>query len=719
MNRSSSLTLLPSFDFVKFIPLRAFYPDSSDILVDPSLYELTLQTSHRKLRDAHRNLLISTGKGNRECSSKEYEMRVVDEVTGNCKTFDVEENNDVLDTEWMQRLAEESNPEIQSLRKHIAELRICYLQLLKACKLFLEFSGLSENQVAKVLEYPDFGRKPLDEDECRIQINRFLIESKRVKERVLASRNEFTTHCSSAAIDNISADVRKDDDQISSAKSTIDGKFILNSEPFQLHPIVLEKANLLDATSALVFSSPKECLIKNDDFIANQTPPVKKNRRLMSSRRYSNQGTLNLDSPKMLQNLQTINELDAAFQAMANASDDALLIQAVCFVEKKLKPPKGIEVQSQTIFTHSWDQSRHTNFRIFLDSFDSEFADEFGSSNLFSSFVRSTGENLNKGATISTHCSIGLDCLNGELFDFQNEFAVKKYDTNCDDPLVKSDCESFENYEFLFEPYDDDSEVQHSLLQDKNERCSVSPKAVVESLVNAKPSLHRKNVGSLLKKAPLKSSMSCLSAFDTAWNDSEFSQIDYHCIKNLNYQRNGANESYYKQTCNLASENVESKHKNLDFCSTMDFVAKEITEQEQILDVKVIKLLGTGAFGRVYLSEDKLGQFIAMKTIFVESSQKSLLKLVAMEVSMLRKMKHPNIVRYIGLYKTPSDPNVFNIAMEYVDGGSLAHFIQDNGICEESFSAGIIFQVLKGVAYLHEENIIHRGVIPCFYCLNG
>jgi Serine/threonine protein kinase len=77
------------------------------------------------------------------------------------------------------------------------------------------------------------------------------------------------------------------------------------------------------------------------------------------------------------------------------------------------------------------------------------------------------------------------------------------------------------------------------------------------------------------------------------------------------------------------------------------------------------------------------------------------------EFRLVHELDHENIVKY--LYLQPPDINrEFGIVMEYMAGGSLQTYVQEN-FHNITFEEKIYLakQILLGLAYLHENNIIH------------
>ena len=127
-------------------------------------------------------------------------------------------------------------------------------------------------------------------------------------------------------------------------------------------------------------------------------------------------------------------------------------------------------------------------------------------------------------------------------------------------------------------------------------------------------------------------------------------------------------------------------------------------------------LIGQGSFGSVYLALHGItGEFMAVKQVEmpdssagpVDAKKKSMIEALRHEISLLNDLKHPNIVQYLGSSSTEQYLNIF---LEYVPGGSVAAMLIQYSRFPEVLVRKYVRQILAGLAYLHNKDIIHRDI---------
>jgi len=121
--------------------------------------------------------------------------------------------------------------------------------------------------------------------------------------------------------------------------------------------------------------------------------------------------------------------------------------------------------------------------------------------------------------------------------------------------------------------------------------------------------------------------------------------------------------------------------------------------------------LGEGIFGSVKLGvEKKTNQRVAIKIIKKSKAKESDIELVRNEIDIMKLCYHPNVVHLLDHFE--NGEYIF-IVMEYIKGGCLTDYFKKNEFnFSEKRAAEIIYQIAKGLKYLHKYGIIHRDLKP-------
>ncbi|KAL3515594.1 hypothetical protein ACH5RR_022496 [Cinchona calisaya] len=121
------------------------------------------------------------------------------------------------------------------------------------------------------------------------------------------------------------------------------------------------------------------------------------------------------------------------------------------------------------------------------------------------------------------------------------------------------------------------------------------------------------------------------------------------------------------------------------------------------------EFLGSGSFGTVHEGYTDDGFFFAVKEVSLLDQGiqgKQSLYQLEQEISLLSKFQHDNIVQYLG---TEKDDSKLYIFLELVTKGSLLNLYQKYNLRDSQVSV-YSRQILSGLSYLHQQNVVHRDI---------
>ncbi|XP_072971227.1 serine/threonine-protein kinase VIK-like [Typha angustifolia] len=129
------------------------------------------------------------------------------------------------------------------------------------------------------------------------------------------------------------------------------------------------------------------------------------------------------------------------------------------------------------------------------------------------------------------------------------------------------------------------------------------------------------------------------------------------------------------------------------------------------LDFSNSTIIGKGSFGEI-LKAYWRGTPVAVKRILQSLSNDRLVTQdFRHEVNLLVKLRHPNIVQFLGAV---TERKPLMLITEYLRGGDLHQYLKEKGSLSPSIAINFALDIARGMAYLHNEPnvIVHRDLKP-------
>mmetsp|Transcript_39863 Transcript_39863/g.124624 ORF Transcript_39863/g.124624 Transcript_39863/m.124624 type:complete len:813 (-) Transcript_39863:716-3154(-) len=128
-------------------------------------------------------------------------------------------------------------------------------------------------------------------------------------------------------------------------------------------------------------------------------------------------------------------------------------------------------------------------------------------------------------------------------------------------------------------------------------------------------------------------------------------------------------------------------------------------------DFKVLKVIGRGGFGRVFLVRYKhTGVCYAMKVISKELlRRKNQVEIMKAERTILTKVTHPFVVGLQVSFQT--DSKLF-LVMDYLQGGELFFHLRKEGLLLAQTAKFYVAEIALALEFLHSVDVLHRDLKP-------
>ena len=137
---------------------------------------------------------------------------------------------------------------------------------------------------------------------------------------------------------------------------------------------------------------------------------------------------------------------------------------------------------------------------------------------------------------------------------------------------------------------------------------------------------------------------------------------------------------------------------------------KKLLVSQTLSHYKILKLLGEGGMGEVYLAEDnRLERKVALKILpsaFAQDAER--MRRFVREAKAASALNHPNILT---IYETGETDNTNYIASEYVEGETLSERLRREPLSLKA-ALDVAVQITSALQAAHGAKIIHRDIKP-------
>lgn len=123
-----------------------------------------------------------------------------------------------------------------------------------------------------------------------------------------------------------------------------------------------------------------------------------------------------------------------------------------------------------------------------------------------------------------------------------------------------------------------------------------------------------------------------------------------------------------------------------------------------------IEKIGEGTYGTVFKAKNlETMEIVALKRVRLDQDDEGVPSSALREICLLKELKHKNIVR---LHDVLHSERNMTLVFEYCDQDLKKYFDTCGGDIDQQVVKSFMYQMLKGLAFCHNHNILHRDLKP-------
>ncbi|MBD1863895.1 MULTISPECIES: serine/threonine-protein kinase [Trichocoleus] len=134
---------------------------------------------------------------------------------------------------------------------------------------------------------------------------------------------------------------------------------------------------------------------------------------------------------------------------------------------------------------------------------------------------------------------------------------------------------------------------------------------------------------------------------------------------------------------------------------------------------KIVRMLGQGGFGRVYLAENlnRFHEYCVLKEFAPQVKGTAVLQRAAelfqREAGVLYQLHHPQIPEFRELIQTHlNGEDYLFLVQQYIEGPTYWELLEQGQKFSETDALGLLLDLLPVLEYIHAQGVIHRDISP-------